>query len=1007
MNDAPALNEMERDAVTELANIGVSRAAASLRKMVGQQVLLSVPSVDILTRKAAATLVSEREDGSLVAVQQVFTGRFSGRALLIFPQSNSLELIRAVIGDKELSTFDAEEMEEEALAETGNVILNGCLGTIANMLRESLHLSLPQVTRGNSSDLFESNEAESENGLVLFLYINFSVRDRDIRGYIAMLMDLPALASMRLLIAEFVKRHMSSDVAAENSPSLVDDQRQGTTPTAKQSGERRVESREAAIERLRATVTLSDAAAGWEWQIREDRIIGDARFARLYGLKLEDVIAGVDAETFFTIVHPDDQTRIRLAVYGALHGADVFSKEFRIVLANGSTRWMHGRGYSRNDIKGRPSVFAGVLIDITDQKRVEEQLRISQTAGGIGTFEHIDGFATVSVSPYFCQLLGLQPAKELPVRTINRIVHAADPPLIETKNFELSGSTDVEFRITRPDTGEVRWLTRRGEYIRDASSADLRFSGVIYDITSSKLTEARLRELNETLEARVKEQTRERDGIWRLSEDLLGIADRNGVWISINPAWHLILGWQDSDIIGRTLEWIEHPEERNLFRSQIDALGQSVSSMSFRGRLLERSGEVRSLAWTVTRQDDRLYCVGRDVTEQLQRDESLARAEEQLRQSQKMEAIGQLTGGIAHDFNNMLTGVIASLNLIQRRLRDGRTDDVDRFIEAATSSAHRAANLTHSLLAFSRRQSLDITSRNVNALLEGLEPMLRRALGESISFNRVLFGDLWHASTDANQLESAFLNLVINARDAMPNGGVLTIETRNVSFDQAYCAVHADATPGEFVCIVVRDTGAGMSPETVARAFDPFFTTKPIGQGTGLGLSMIYGFVKQSGGHVRLSSRVGEGTTVCLYLPRAEEEELVPDAQLKFVPQGHGETVLVVEDDETVRLLVTQVLEELGYHYIQAVDARRALPYLEANRRIDLMITDVGLPHINGRQLADIARKLRPDLRILFITGYAEQAALRSRFLAPGMEMMTKPFDLGALGEKIRDLLKG
>ena len=267
MNEAPALSDLERDAVTELANIGVSRAAASLRKMVGHQVLLSVPSVDILSRKAAATLVNEREDGSLVAVQQAFSGRFSGRALLIFPQSNSLELIRAVIGDKDISAEDAKDMEDEALAETGNIILNGCLGTIANMLQQSLSLSLPKVTRGSSSELFDAATPDKDAGLVLFLYINFSVRNRDIRGYIAMLMDLPSLASMRLLIAEFIERHLPHDGDPENiEQSAIGD----TSLQAKAIGEGL---REGAIERLRATVTLSDAAAAWEWQIREGRIV--------------------------------------------------------------------------------------------------------------------------------------------------------------------------------------------------------------------------------------------------------------------------------------------------------------------------------------------------------------------------------------------------------------------------------------------------------------------------------------------------------------------------------------------------------------------------------------------------------------------------------------------------------------------------------------------------------------------------------------------------------------
>jgi PAS domain S-box-containing protein len=1124
MTEAPALSDLERDAVTELANIGVSRAAASLRKMVGRQVLLSVPSVDILTRKAAAALVSERENDDLVAVQQAFTGPFSGRALLIFPQSNSLELIRAVIGDKDISAHDAAEMEEEALAETGNVILNGCLGTIANMLRQSLHLSLPKVMRGSGVELFEPAVEQGEDGLALFLYINFSVRDRDIRGYIAMLMDLPSLASMRLLVAEFISRYVpaetSMDVDAAASlqelrqlagpvfasmersgiPMAVTDSRlpdnrfiflnaaftrvfgyelddlvgaswrtlygpgsdgmavaeieqamvdarqieletlshrkDGTvfqnrvfvSPIPGADGktafflsthentatvhrpevvvETRRKQREEVSERLRATVSLSGGAAAWEWHIRDGRILGDARFAGLYGLNPEDAAEGVSAAKFFSIVHPDDKTRVRLAVDGVLQGADVFSKEYRILLASGAVRWVHARGHCTNDENERPAIFTGVLVDITDQKRVEEQLRIAQSAGGIGTFEHIDGFATATVSTQFCRLLGLQPAASLPLRTINSVVYPEDRPFIGAKGA--SQAEHMEFRITRPDNGEVRWLARRGEYLHDAEIAGSRFSGVIYDITHSKRTEQQLRDLNETLETRVREQTQERDGIWQLSRDLLGIADRQGVWLNINPAWTHALGWNEDEIVGRNSQWLEHPDDAGSVASQIDDIVRSGTIKSFRSRLRTRSGQYRWLAWTAVPQEGFLYCIARDITEQLDREENLARAEEQLRQSQKMEAIGQLTGGIAHDFNNMLTGITASLDLIRRRFKAGRTDDVVRFIDAATSSAERAATLTHSLLAFSRRQSLDIAPKDVNALVGSLMDMLQRAVGESISLKTVLAPDLWPAFTDANQLENALLNLAINARDAMPDGGTLAIETSNTKIDQTYALINEDAVAGDYVMVSVTDTGVGMAPDVLAKAFDPFFTTKPIGQGTGLGLSMIYGFVKQSGGHVRIESAAGKGTTIRMYLPRAQRDESIDKEQPKAAaPQGRGEMVLLVEDDETVRLLVTQVLKELGYRYIEAADARAAIPHLQSNQQIDLLVTDVGLPRTSGRQLADIARQLRPDLRVLFITGYAEKAALRNGFLGPGMELMTKPFALDALGEKIRQLIEG
>jgi PAS domain S-box-containing protein len=425
---------------------------------------------------------------------------------------------------------------------------------------------------------------------------------------------------------------------------------------------------------------------------------------------------------------------------------------------------------------------------------------------------------------------------------------------------------------------------------------------------------------------------------------------------------------------------------------------------------------------------EKLLAVSRDITEQKrieaelrelnetlerrieQRTRELQVSEDQLRQSQKLEALGQLTGGVAHDFNNLLTGISGGLEMLQTRLARGQFTDLDRFINAAQAASTRAAALTHRLLAFSRRQNLDPKPTNVNRLVAGIEELVRRTVGPAIMVETVLAEDLWTTLCDASQLENAVLNLCINARDAMPDGGKLTIETANTSLDQRR-AFERDMLAGEYVMLCVTDTGTGMPPDVIERAFDPFYTTKPMGQGTGLGLSMTYGFAKQSGGQVRIHSLVGEGTTMRIYLPRhlGEEDAERPQPQLAQAPRAQaGETVLIIDDDPAVRMLVTEVLEDLGYAAIEAADGNSGLKVLQSNARIDLLITDVGLPGgINGRQIADAARTSRPDLKVLFITGYAENAVMRGGYLEPGMQIMIKPFTMEALATRIQDVIAG
>ncbi|WP_371925494.1 response regulator [Pseudomonas sp. ANT_J28] len=433
----------------------------------------------------------------------------------------------------------------------------------------------------------------------------------------------------------------------------------------------------------------------------------------------------------------------------------------------------------------------------------------------------------------------------------------------------------------------------------------------------------------------------------------------------------------------------------------------SLVTTALRGR--RRQYEARDRLIDLSQSELRLQNTLETLEQQVEeRTAQLRHNEEALRQSQKMEAVGQLTGGIAHDFNNMLTGIIGSLELLRRRLARGRTDDLDSLIDLGVTSANRAAGLTHRLLAFSRRQSLDSKPVQMNTLVISMGELLQRSINESIQLDMQLDEQLWVAEADPNQLESALLNLVINARDAMPDGGKLVVKTSNQYLDIGFTEAQNNLQPGEYVVLSVTDTGCGMPQSTINRAFDPFFTTKPIGQGTGLGLSMIYGFSKQSRGHVAIHSEVSKGTTVSLFLPRfggvVPQDNPVDIQHAPFAQ--NGETVLIVEDDPAVRVLVSTVLSDLGYAFVEAGDADSAVPILDSGQRIDLLISDVGLPGMNGRQLAEIGRQYRPDLKVLFITGYAEHAAVRSGFLDPGMQMITKPFTFDLLTAKVREMIR-
>ena len=669
---------------------------------------------------------------------------------------------------------------------------------------------------------------------------------------------------------------------------------------------------------------------------------------------------------------------------------------------------------------GRPERLLSVSRDISATRRAEEALReaealnssILNSSRDCIVLLDLDGH-TQWVSPGGIEAMEVADVDAILGLSWLRVWKDADHEAARTAVAEARAGRLGRFQgLCATHKGTPKWWDVVISPIPGLDGKPERLVSSGRDITKRKEAENRLSELNQTLDARVTERTRERDRLWELSEDLLIAADYDGHLLRVSPSWTRLLGHDEQALLTRPYAEIIHPDDIQVVMDALLAMRSSGRPVSFEDRVLATDGAWRWIAWTLSPEPggERLTGVGRDITAAKQRQAELEAAQDALRQSQKMEAVGQLTGGLAHDFNNLLAGISGSLELLQARVAQGRIGDLDRYLAAAQGASKRAAALTHRLLAFTRRQTLDPKPTDVNRLAAGMEELIRRTVGPQVVVEIVGAGGLWTTLVDPNQLENALLNLCINARDAMPDGGRLTIETANRWLDDR-TARQRDLPAGQYVSLCVSDTGMGMTPEVVRRAFDPFFTTKPIGMGTGLGLSMIYGFVQQSGGQARIYSEAGQGAMVCLYLPRHHGEAACEEAnaELAGAPRaGQGETVLVVDDEPTVRMLVTEVLEDLGYTAIEAADGPAGLKVLRSDARIDLLVTDVGLPGgMNGRQVADAGRAVRPGLKVLFITGYAENAVVGNGHLDPGMHVLTKPFAMEALASRIKELIAG
>ncbi|MEE4453678.1 PAS domain S-box protein [Novosphingobium resinovorum] len=700
--------------------------------------------------------------------------------------------------------------------------------------------------------------------------------------------------------------------------------------------------------------------------------------------------------------------------------------------------WASGRTSPLRDEAGQHVGYVKILRDQTAEHRAHERLETAearlhqaQAAGGVGLFT-VDIASDIMIpTPELCRLYGLPYKSRYPVSEFEARVLPEDRRVPSSLASRRSGEPplDVEYRVRHPATGEVRWLSRTGT-VEHADDGTTRFVGVVRDVTAQ----------HDTLEALARSEQRYRALFEALEDGFCIIEFIDGphgpfgdyVHVEANSGYERQSGI--AGIVGRTLRDLE-PEDAEgwseiygnvvrtgepiRFERYFAAAGRHIEVSATRVEPPERrqvSVMFRDIEArrAIEADRDRTASALRVLNETLEqrvaeRTAELMNAEAQLRQAQKMEAVGQLTGGLAHDFNNLLAGISGALEMVGTRLRQGRLPDVDKYLVAAQAASRRAASLTHRLLAFSRRQTLDPRPTDVNALVSGMTELIQSTVGPQIRVETVGAAGLWLTLVDDSQLENALLNLCINARDAMPHGGRITVETANKWLDRNGARTH-DIPEGQYLSLCVTDTGVGMTPDVIAKAFDPFFTTKPIGQGTGLGLSMIYGFAKQSGGQVRIYSEVGEGTTVCIYLPRHYGEadvETAPEPRGSGGAAEAGETILVVDDEPSVRMLVTDVLEDLGYVVIEAADSASGLRVLQSDVRIDLLVSDVGLPGgMNGRQMADAARESRPDLRVLFITGYAENSVIGNGHLEPGMKVLTKPFVVETLAARVRDLMQ-